>query len=76
MSSSQAFLGSFESTDQVAVTITKEIVETLLSSLNMEDIEITAEQWKQIWQRIYESDLVSDFFGGVAEIAEDIVESK
>jgi hypothetical protein len=76
MSSSQAYLGSFESTDQVRVTVSKEIIDSFLSSVNMEDITISSEQWNLIWKAIYESDLVSDFFEGIIEIATDVVEGK
>lgn len=76
MSSSQAYLGSFESTDEVRVTVSKEVIDSFISSINMEDITISSEQWKLIWKAIYESDLVSDFFEGVIEIALDVVEGK
>lgn len=76
MSSSEGFLGAFQSTDAVTVTIDKETIETLLSGMHMEDREITTEQWKKIWKAIYESDAVSDFFEQVIEITEEIVEEK
>jgi hypothetical protein len=76
MTSSQAYLGSFESTDQVRVTVDKEIVEVLLNSLNLEDTTITQKQWDSIWLTIYKSDLVSNFFEGVVEIATNVLEGK
>jgi hypothetical protein len=35
MSSSQAYLGSFESTDEVRVTVSKEIIDSAISYMNM-----------------------------------------
>jgi hypothetical protein len=76
MSSSEAYLGSFESPDQVKATVDKQTVESFLSSMEMKDITITQEQWYKIWQAIYKSDLVSDFFGGVIEIATTVIEGE
>lgn len=74
MSSSEAYLGSFESPDQVKATVDKQIVESFLSSMEMKEITITQEQWYKIWQEIYKSDLISDFFSGVIQIAEEVME--
>lgn len=74
MSSSEAYLGAFESPDQVKATVDKQIVESFLSSMEMKEITITQEQWYKIWQAIYKSDLISDFFSGVIEIAEEVME--
>lgn len=74
MSSSEAYLGAFESLDQVKATVDKQIVESFLSSMEMKEITITQEQWYKIWQAIYKSDLISDFFSGVIEIAEEVME--
>ena len=76
MSSSQAYLGSFENKDEIKMTVTKEVVESFLSSANMEDMTIEPWQWNEIWLRIYESDLVSDFFGGILEIATTVTEGE
>jgi hypothetical protein len=74
MSSSQAYLGAFESKTEVRVTISKEMIEDALCSLQMDDdIIVTDKHWDKIWKAIYESDLVSDFIGGVVELADDIV---
>jgi len=74
MSSSEAYLGAFESLDQVKATVDKQVVESFLSSMEMKEITITQEQWYKIWQEIYKSDLISDFFSGVIQIAEEVME--
>ena len=76
MSSSQAYLGAFETTDAVKVVVNKEMIEDAFSAMEMTEIVITKNQWEKIWKAIYESDLVSDFIEGVIELAEDIVEGK
>lgn len=74
MASSEAYLGAFQSSDEVRVFIDKATIEILLSGMHMEDREITTEQWKKIWKGIYESDIVSDFFEGVIEITDQVME--
>jgi hypothetical protein len=76
MSSSQAYLGSFESQDEIKMTVTKEVVESFLSSMNMEDMTIETWQWNEIWSRVYDSDLVSDFFEGILKIATAVTEGE
>ena len=74
MSSSQAYLGAFESDERVRLTLDKVSLEQMLSYLEMDiDIKLTPEQWKAIYAEIYKSDLVSDFMSGVIELAEGVI---
>ena len=72
MSSSEAYLGAFESSDQIKVTISKESIEMEMSYMEENDITISEAVWKKIYDAIYESDLVSDFVEGANKIASDI----
>ena len=74
MSSSQAYLGAFESEEKITVTLNHEVMEEVISSYYMEETTLTAIQWKKIWKGIFESDLVSDFVGGAIEIANQVIE--
>ena len=76
MSSSQGYLGAFESKDEVKVIIDKGMIEDCLSAMEEEDKVISEKQWQQIWKAVYESDLVSDFIEGVIEIADTLTEGK
>lgn len=76
MSSSQAYLGAFETTDAVTVKVDKTVIELALSAYDEKDVVISWNQWEKIWKEIYESDLVADFIGGVIEIAESLVYEK
>ena len=76
MSSSQAYLGAFETTDAVTVKVDKTVIELILSAYDEKDVVISWNQWEKIWKEIYESDLVADFIGGVIEIAESLVYEK
>jgi hypothetical protein len=74
MSSSQAYLGAFESNERVQITLDKESLDEMLSYLEMNiDVKLTPDQWKAVYAEIYKSDLVSDFMSGVIEIAEGVI---
>jgi len=69
--SSEAYLGAFQDSDKVAVTFDRYFLETCLQALHYDDeITVSEEQWKQVFDAIYKSDAVSDFVGAVIEIAE------
>lgn len=71
MSSSDAYLGAFEDSDKIAVTFDRYFLELCLQALHYDDeITVTEEQWKQVFDAIYKSDAVSDFVNNVVEIAE------
>jgi len=76
MSSSEAYLGAFETKDAVKVMVDKTVIELALSACDEQDVVMSWNQWEQIWKQVYESDLVADFIGGVIEIAESIVYEK
>lgn len=72
MTSSEAFQGAFEDPSKIVITINREFLEDCFQTLNFDDsIEVSEEQWKQVFKAIYESDAVSDFVGSIIEIAED-----
>jgi len=73
MNSSEAYLGAFESSDQIKVTINKESIEIAMSELQEKDITISDIVWKQIYDAIYETDLVADFVEGAIAKASVVV---
>ncbi len=74
MSSSEAYLGAFESNDQIQVRVSRESLEMEMSYMEENDITINDKVWKEIYDAIYESDLVADFIEGANAIASDIIE--
>ena len=72
MSSSEAYLGAFEDPTRITVTFDREVLEQAFQTLNFDDeITVTEEQWKQVFDAVYKSDAVSDFIHNLVEIAED-----
>lgn len=75
MSSSQAYLGAFESKDEIVIRINKEYLETVWQQYNEDDeIVLTEKQWRKIYKAIYEADIVADAIENASQLAIDILE--
>lgn len=72
MSSSEAYLGAFADPSTITVSFNREVLEQAFQTLNFDDeITVTEEQWKQVFDAVYKSDAVADFIHNLIEIAED-----
>ena len=71
MSNSSAYLGAFADPTKITVTFDRAILEDCFQALNFDDsITVTDEQWKQVFDAVYESTAVGEFVHSVVEIAE------
>jgi O-methyltransferase involved in polyketide biosynthesis len=77
MSSSEAYLGAFENPSQVTVTFDREMLEQAFQTLAFDDnVTVSEEQWKQVFEAVYKSDLVSDFIHNLVDIAHETLVQK